>query len=68
MLAAGVARAVLVPPYIDCERNDLVLAAAQKYPDHFAVMGRLDINSPGARAQFATWRAQPGMFGLRCSF
>jgi len=68
MLTAGVARAVLVPPYIDCERNDLVLAAAQKYPDHFAVMGRLDINSTGARTQFATWRTQPGMFGLRCSF
>lgn len=68
MRAAGVARAVLVPPYVDCERNDLVLAAAQHYPDHFAVMGRLDTEAPGARAQFAAWRAQPGMFGVRCSF
>ena len=50
MLTAGVARAVLVPPYIDCERNDLALAAAQKYLNHFAVMGRLDTNSSGARA------------------
>ena len=33
MRAAGVARAVLVPPYINCERNDLLIAAAQKYPD-----------------------------------
>ena len=68
MSAAGVDRAVLVPPYIDCERNDLVLAAAQQYPDHFAVMGRLDTGAPGARAQIANWRAQAGMRGMRCSF
>ncbi len=68
MQAAGVARAVLVPPYVDCERNDLVLAAAQRYPDRFAVMGRLDTAAPGARAAVATWCTQPGMRGLRCSF
>jgi len=68
MRAAGVSRAVLVPPYIDCERNDLVLTAAQTYPQQFAVMGRLDTGAPDARAQLARWRAQTGMFGLRCSF
>lgn len=68
MSTAGVARAVLVPPYVDCERNDLVLAAARQDPDRFAVMGRLDTDAPGARAQIATWRSQPGMLGLRCSF
>ena len=31
-------------------------------------MGRLDANSSSVRAQFAMWRAQPGMLGLRCSF
>ncbi len=68
MHAAGVARAVLVPPYVDCERNDLVLAAAQRYPEQFAVMGRLDTTAPGARGAVATWCRQPGMRGLRCSF
>ncbi len=68
MNAAGVSRAVLVPPYVDCERNDLVLAAARQHPDRFAVMGRLDIDAAGARDQLATWRSQPGMLGLRCSF
>jgi L-fuconolactonase len=68
MDAAGVRRAVLVPPYVDCERNDLVLAAARRYPDRFAVMGRLDTEPPGARDEIATWLAQPGMLGLRCSF
>jgi L-fuconolactonase len=68
MDAAGVQRAVLVPPYIDCERNDLVLAAARLHPKRFAVMGRLDLDAPDARYQVAIWRRQPGMLGLRCSF
>lgn len=68
MEVAGVHRAVLVPPYIDCERNDLVLAAAQLHPDRFAVMGRLVLDTPGAREQIAGWRRQTGMLGLRCSF
>jgi uncharacterized protein YyaL (SSP411 family) len=42
MAEAGVQRAVLVPPSWEGERNDVCLAAAQAYPDRFAVMGRLD--------------------------
>ncbi|MDH3288230.1 MAG: amidohydrolase [Betaproteobacteria bacterium] len=68
MDAAGVHRAVLVPPYWDYDRNDLVLEAAQRHPDRFAAMGRLDTATPGARELVATWRRQPGMLGLRCSF
>lgn len=68
MDAAGVHRAVLVPPSWDANRNDLVLEAAQRRPDRFAVMGRLDTEAPGARALIANWRHQPGMLGLRCSF
>lgn len=69
MDAAGVHRAVLVPPSIDADRNDLALAAAQRLPDRFAVMGRLNPDLPGARAMVAGWgRTQPGMLGLRYSF
>lgn len=68
MDAAGVQRAVLVPPQLDADRNDLVLAAARKYPDRFAAMGRLDLEARGARERIATWRQEPGMYGLRCSF
>lgn len=69
MDAAGVHRAVLVPPAsFDANRNDLVLEAARLHPDRFAVMGRLDIEAPGARGLIANWRQQPGMLGLRCSF
>ncbi|MCE2999037.1 MAG: amidohydrolase family protein [Betaproteobacteria bacterium] len=65
MAAAGVDRAVLVPPSWEGERNDLALAAAQAHPDRFAVMGRLDVRAPDAPEQLARWKQQPGMLGLR---
>jgi len=68
MTAAGVDRAVLVPPSWEGERNDIVLAAAQAHPDRFAVMGRLDPEALASRGLIATWREQPGMLGLRFTF
>ena len=69
MDAAGVNRTVLVPSSsYDANRNDLALEAAQRHPDRFAIMGRFDTEAPDARSQIATWRKQPGMLGLRCSF
>lgn len=65
MDAAGVARVVIVPPGWEGDRNDLGLAAAQRYPERFAVMGRVDADAPDARAQVADWRRQPGMLGMR---
>ena len=65
MDAAGVHGAVLVPLMLEGARNDLALEAARLHPDRFAVMGLLDINLPGARAQFSNWCQQPGMQGLR---
>jgi predicted TIM-barrel fold metal-dependent hydrolase len=67
MDAAGVSRAILVPPSLDDDRNDLCLAAAARYPDRFAVMGRLDHEAPNALEMMAAWRDQPGMLGLRYS-
>ena len=68
MDTAGVDRAVLVPPFLDGERNDLVLDAARAHPDRFAAMGRLDLEDPASRDRIATWRDQPGMLGFRYSF
>ena len=68
MDTAGVDRAVLVPPYWDNERNDLVLEAARLHPGRFAAMGRIGTEAPEARGLIASWRGQPGMLGLRCSF
>lgn len=67
MDAAGVDRAVLIPPTWEGSRNDLVLAAAAARPDRFAVMGRLDWADPAQVAQVPAWRDVPGMLGIRMS-
>lgn len=68
MDAAGVGRAIIVPPAFEGDRNDLTLAAAKAHPERFAVMGRIDIAAPGARESLQTWWEQPGMLGLRVTF
>jgi len=65
---AGVDAAILVPPSLEGDRNDLALAAARKFSDRFAVMGRIDLAKLDSRAALATWRDQPGMLGLRLTF
>lgn len=60
---AGVARAILVPPSWEGDRNDVVLAAARAWPDRFAVMGRW---APGTPVEaMRGWREAPGMLGIR---
>lgn len=68
MDAAGVARLVIVPPGWEGDRNDLALEAARLHPGRFAVMGRLDPEDPQARTKLATWKSQPGMYGIRLTF
>jgi L-fuconolactonase len=65
---AGVHRIVLVPPSWEGDRNDLALEAAARYPDRFAVMGRLALEKPESRALVADWKKQPGMLGMRFTF
>lgn len=68
MDAAGVDRAALVPPtWQGGFRNALALEAAHRHPERFAVMGRIDIAAPDICEQFARWRLQPGMLGVRIS-
>ncbi|HXD51953.1 MAG TPA: hypothetical protein VN689_08670, partial [Burkholderiales bacterium] len=55
MQAADVDRVIIVPPSWEGDRNDLALEAAQRHPDRFAVMGRLDIDAADARRQIAGW-------------
>ncbi len=64
MAAAGVDRAVIVPPSWEGDRNDLALAAAQAHPDKFAVMGRPPLDKPDPHA-LDRWRDQNGMLGIR---
>ena len=68
MKGAGVDRVILVPPSWDGYRNDYALEAAQKYPDRFAVMGKVPLNHSTSKGKLATWLKQPGMKGFRISF
>jgi predicted TIM-barrel fold metal-dependent hydrolase len=65
MDAAGVARAILVPPAHAGNRNDVSLAASTAYPDRFAVMGRLVLNNRQNRRLVDSWMDIPGMRGMR---
>ena len=68
MKTAGVDRVILVPPSWEGYRNDYALEAAQKYPDRFAVMGKVPLNDPESKDRIASWLKQPGMLGFRISF
>ena len=68
MDAAGVDRAVIVPPSWIGENNATGLEAAAKYPARFAVMGRFDPTAPDGRTQLDGWLKQPGMLGIRITF
>jgi L-fuconolactonase len=68
MKIAGIDRTVLVPPSFEGDRNDVVIAAAQKYPEKFAAMGRFDPESPDVLEQIATLRQTPGLLGMRFTF
>lgn len=62
---AGVARAVVVPPSWEGDRNDVALAAAAKYPERLWVMGRFPVEARAEAHRLRSWREQPGMLGVR---
>jgi predicted TIM-barrel fold metal-dependent hydrolase len=65
---AGVDRVVIVPPSWPGDRNDYALEAARRYPDRFAVMGRVPLQDPKSAALLPRWKEQPGMLGVRVTF
>ena len=65
---AGVDRVVIVPPSWPDDRNDYALEAAKRYPDRFAVMGRIPLQDPKSAALLPKWKEQPGMLGVRVTF
>lgn len=66
---AGVDAALIHPPGgWDPDSNALAIAAAQKYPDRFAIMGQFSLDVPENRKLVYGWRNQPGMMGLRWPF
>src|SRR5436189_5067296 len=55
---AGVDRVVIVPPSWPGDRNDYALEAAKRYPNRFAVMGRVPLKNPQAAALLPAGSAQ----------
>jgi L-fuconolactonase len=68
MDAAGVDRAIIVPPTWAGDSNAWALDVAARYPKRFAVVGRFDVKAPDARRQLEGWLKQPQMLGVRMSF
>jgi len=67
MGAVGVDRAVIVPPVWAGENNAPAIAAVERHPGRFAIMGRFDPYAPGAEERLERWLEQPGMLGIRMS-
>jgi predicted TIM-barrel fold metal-dependent hydrolase len=65
---AGVDRAVIVPPSWEGDRNDYALEAVRRYPQRFAVMGRIALADPHNARLLPDWKKQPGMVGVRLTF
>ena len=68
MDAAGVARAVIVPPSPAGDSNLFALEGAARQPGRFVVMGRFDPTMDRAAAQLERWLDQPHMVGIRMTF
>jgi predicted TIM-barrel fold metal-dependent hydrolase len=68
MDAAGVDRAVIVPPTWVGENNATALEACVAFPGRFAVMGRFDPSALDAREVLEGWLQQPHMLGIRMTF
>src|SRR5438128_5649006 len=68
MDGAGADRVVVGPPSWPGDRNDYALEAAKRYPNRFAVMGRIALQDPKSAALLPKWKEQPGMLGVRLTF
>jgi predicted TIM-barrel fold metal-dependent hydrolase len=65
---AGVDRAVIVPPSWEGDRNDCAIDAVRRFPERFAIMGRIPVNDPNVAKLLPDWKKQPGMRGIRLTF
>lgn len=69
MDAAGVDRAVIVPPSWEGERIDYSLEACEKHPDRFAIMARIPLNKPDeGKALLREYSEIPAVKGVRLTF
>ena len=68
MDGAGVDRAIIVPPTWAGDGNETALDTVARYPNRFAIMGRIDTEAPGAAELLERWLQQPNMLGIRMTF
>lgn len=68
MDAAGVSRAIIVPPSPVGDSNITALREAQRHPSRLGIMGRFNPDAPDARRQLEHWLDQPRMLGIRMTF
>ena len=68
MDAAGIDRAIIVPPHWVGDDNRTALEVAARYPTRFGVVGRIDLKGPDAPAELGRWLDEPHMLGVRATF
>lgn len=69
MDAAGVDRALILPPSWEGDRVDYALEACEAYPDRFGIMARVPQNKPNeAKAMLRDWQHIPYIKGTRLTF
>jgi predicted TIM-barrel fold metal-dependent hydrolase len=68
MDAAGVQRAIIVPPSPVGDNNLTALDSVARYPTRLAIMGRFNPEAPDARERLQQWLEQPNMLGIRMTF
>jgi predicted TIM-barrel fold metal-dependent hydrolase len=65
---AGVDRAVVVPPSWAGDDNDYGEDAVGRYPDRFALAGRVPLTTPMTSRAFAEWYRQRDLKAIRLTF
>lgn len=65
---AGVDGAIIHPPSWDPGSHALALDAVTKFPERFAILGRIDPLAPDKLQRLESWLATPGVLGLRYTF
>lgn len=68
MDAAGVERAVLVPPFFEGYRNGYAIQASRDHPERFRVMPRLDLRAADGPRRLEALLREPAVAGLRFVF
>src|SRR3546814_4596676 len=68
MYAAGVSRAIIVPPSPVGDSNITALREAQRHPARLAIMRRFNPDATDARRSLEHWLEQPPMLGIRMTF